>query len=164
MHCLNLRSVGPPLCHLIVALRLFSSIPATVQVLLEEGPTTYSLGDLRDATKLAQKIVQSYGMTDMGITMHAPKQRGLGFMKRSFEVSLIPVGCAKWPRMVDMGFFGAGAWYQAIVSNCTCETQHGQRVQGKKGGRIVEFICLVGLRGFKCCDFYLLLSLKGILH
>ena len=54
--------------------------------MLAEGPTTYSLGDLRDATKLAQKIVQSYGMTDMGITMHAPKQHAIGFMKRAFEV------------------------------------------------------------------------------
>ena len=54
--------------------------------MLAEGPTTYSLGDLRDATKLAQKIVQSYGMTDLGITMHAPKQHALGFMKRAFEV------------------------------------------------------------------------------
>ncbi len=59
------------------------------QVMLEEGPTTYSLGDLRDATKLAQKIVQSYGMTDMGITMHAPKQHAIGFMKRAFEVRLL---------------------------------------------------------------------------
>ena len=58
------------------------------QLLLEDGPTTYSLGDLRDATKLAQKIVQSYGMTDLGITMHAPKQHALGFMKRAFEVWL----------------------------------------------------------------------------
>ena len=56
------------------------------QVMLAEGPTTYSLGDLRDATKLAQKIVQSYGMTNMGITMHAPKQHAIGFMKRAFEV------------------------------------------------------------------------------
>ena len=56
--------------------------------MLEEGPTTYSLGDLRDATKLAQKIVQTYGMTDMGITMHAPKQHAIGFMKRAFEVRI----------------------------------------------------------------------------
>ena len=90
IHCLNVRSAEPPLRHLMLKLWLLSSIFANVQVLLEEGPTTYSLGDLRDATKLAQKIVQSYGMTDMGITMHAPKQRALGFMKRSFEVSLIP--------------------------------------------------------------------------
>lgn len=61
---------------------------ALAQVMLTEGPTTYSLGDLRDATKLAQKIVQSYGMTDLGITMHAPKQHAIGFMKRAFEVRL----------------------------------------------------------------------------
>lgn len=58
--------------------------------MLKDGPTTYSLGDVRDATRLAQKIVQSYGMTAMGITMHAPKQQGLGFMKRAFEV---------WPQL-----------------------------------------------------------------
>ena len=118
----------------MLKLWLLSSISANVQVLLEEGPTTYSLGDLRDATKLAQKIVQSYGMTDMGITMHAPKQRALGFMKRSFEVSLTPVGCAKWPQMVDMGSFGVGVWYQATGSRISAfEGQYGQRVQGKEG-------------------------------
>ena len=67
-------------------LRPFLTLTAHAQVLLEDGPTTYSLGDLRDATKLAQKIVQSYGMTELGITMHAPKQGALGFMKRAFEV------------------------------------------------------------------------------
>ena len=62
-------------------------------MLLDDGPTTYSLGDMRDATKLAQKIVQSYGMTDLGITMHAPKQHALGFMKRAFEVRLVALLC-----------------------------------------------------------------------
>ena len=68
------------------ALRKSFDMWRPAQVLLEDGPTTYSLGDLRDATRLAQKIVQSYGMTDLGITMHAPKQHALGFMKRAFEV------------------------------------------------------------------------------
>ncbi len=57
-----------------------------LEVLLEEGPSTYSVSDLRDGVRLAQKIVASYGMTEAGITMYAPKQRPIGFMKRAFEV------------------------------------------------------------------------------
>ena len=59
-------------------------------MLLEEGPSTYSVSDLRDASRLAQKIVSSYGMTEAGITMYAPKQRPIGFMKRAFEVRAWP--------------------------------------------------------------------------
>lgn len=50
-----------------------------------EGPSTYSVADLRDAVRLAQKIVASYGMTDAGITMYAPKHRPIGYMERAFE-------------------------------------------------------------------------------
>ncbi len=58
------------------------------QVLLPEGPTTYSIGDLRAAAQLAHKIVASYGMAipEVGIPMYAPKHRPPGFMKRAFEV------------------------------------------------------------------------------
>ena len=59
-----------------------------MQVLLAEGPNTYSVKDLRAATALARKVVASYGMTlaEAGIPMYAPKQGSIGFMKRAFEV------------------------------------------------------------------------------
>ena len=97
------------------------------QLLLEDGPTTYSLGDLRDATKLAQKIVQSYGMTDLGITMHAPKQHALGFMKRAFEVR----ASYKWNLLVPRGCLrdrSCGMLLQRPAVKGLCCTVHACRV------------------------------------
>ncbi len=75
-------------------------------MLLEEGPSTYSVSDLRDASRLAQKIVSSYGMTEAGITMYAPKQRPIGFMKRAFEVRapLLPPQSMKWSINLEFEF------------------------------------------------------------
>ncbi|CAL8467968.1 g7506 [Coccomyxa elongata] len=87
-------------------LRVIMAGRAAEQVLLEEGPSTYSVSDLRDASRLAQKIVSSYGMTEAGITMYAPKQRPIGFMKRAFEVNV---------DNIDRDLFGRavrGAMYQ----------------------------------------------------
>ena len=104
-----------------------------VQLLLEDGPTTYSLGDLRDATKLAQKIVQSYGMTDLGITMHAPKQHALGFMKRAFEVRL----SYQWNPYVPRGSLrdrSSGMLLQRPAVKGLCCTVHACRVLTMKNG------------------------------
>ncbi len=73
----------------------------SLQVLLGE-PCTYSIADLRDATGLAQKIVSSYGMTGTGITMYAPKQPPIGFMKRAFEV--------RTPRKHLLSGMGTALW------------------------------------------------------
>ena len=40
---------------------------------------------LQDAARLAQKVVTNYGMSDLGITVHAPPAGGSGFMRKSFE-------------------------------------------------------------------------------
>ena len=83
--------LGEPCTYSIAGLRgaagyrVFEGFARSLQVLLGE-PCTYSIADLRDATGLAQKIVSSYGMTATGITMYAPKQPPIGFMKRAFEV------------------------------------------------------------------------------
>ena len=42
----------------------------------------------QDAARLAQKVVSNYGMSDLGITVHAPPAGGMGFMRKSFEVRL----------------------------------------------------------------------------
>ena len=39
----------------------------------------------QDAARLAQKVVSNYGMSDLGITVHAPPAGGSGFMRKSFE-------------------------------------------------------------------------------
>jgi hypothetical protein len=54
------------------------------QVMLPEGPGTYSIRDLAAAGKLAQKVVANYGMTDLGITMYAPRGHA-EYNMRSFE-------------------------------------------------------------------------------
>jgi hypothetical protein len=60
------------------------------QVLLDEGPTTYAITDMKDAAWLAQKIVTDYGMTDLGITTYAFKHRNIALKMRSFEVGRSP--------------------------------------------------------------------------
>ena len=55
--------------------------------MLPEGPCTYSIKDMLAAGKLAQKVVANYGMTDLGITMWAPRDGPIEFGKRSFEVA-----------------------------------------------------------------------------
>ena len=55
--------------------------------MLPEGPCTYSIKDMLAAGKLAQKVVANYGMTDLGITMWAPRDGPVEFGKRSFEVA-----------------------------------------------------------------------------
>ncbi len=39
--------------------------------LQDRQPTTYSLGELVDASRLAHKIVANYGLSDAGITIWA---------------------------------------------------------------------------------------------
>lgn len=43
-------------------------------------------GGTQDAARLAQKLVSNYGMSELGITVHAPPAGGVGFMRKSFEV------------------------------------------------------------------------------
>lgn len=57
-----------------------------MQLLLREGPTTYSMGNMRDAMNMALRTVASYGLTAAGITLHVPNTSVSGFMKRAFEV------------------------------------------------------------------------------
>ena len=45
---------------------------AGLQVLWDDGPTTYSKQNMRDASDLAAKIVAHYGMTDQGLLLFVP--------------------------------------------------------------------------------------------
>ena len=56
-----------------------------LQVMLPEGPSTYSVGDMEAAGKLAEKVVANYGMTDLGILAYAPPPGRKEFGKQSFE-------------------------------------------------------------------------------
>ena len=55
--------------------------------MLGEGPTTYSMADMRDAMNMSLKLVASYGLSDAGVTLYAPSTTVSGFMKKGFEVS-----------------------------------------------------------------------------
>ena len=57
-----------------------------LQLVLREGPTTYSMADLRDAMNMAVRLVTSYGLSNAGLTLYAPPTSAAGFMKRAFEV------------------------------------------------------------------------------
>ncbi len=52
------------------------------------SPSTYGVTDLSDATRLATRLVANYGLSDLGITTYAPVPRRMGFMQRSFEVTV----------------------------------------------------------------------------
>jgi len=43
----------------------------------------------QDAGRLAQKVVSNYGMSDLGITVHAPPAGGAGFQRKSYEVGQV---------------------------------------------------------------------------
>jgi cell division protease FtsH len=52
-------------------------------------PTTYGVSDVRDATRLALRLVANYGLDPVvGITTYAPPPGRLGFMQKSFEVTV----------------------------------------------------------------------------
>ncbi|KAI3430488.1 hypothetical protein D9Q98_005083 [Chlorella vulgaris] len=51
-------------------------------------PSSYSNGDLSDATQLAVRVVSNYGMSGLGITSYAPMIGRSGPPKGNFEVSV----------------------------------------------------------------------------
>lgn len=61
---------------------------AAEEVALGEA-TTYGLLDLRDATKLALRLIANYGLDPVvGIPSYSPPTTGMGFMQKSFEVTV----------------------------------------------------------------------------
>ncbi|KAK9792719.1 hypothetical protein WJX73_003140 [Symbiochloris irregularis] len=69
-------------------LRVILAGRAAEDVMLKEGPTTYSMGNMRDAMNMALKMVSNYGLSDAGITVHVPNTDVTGFMTRAFEVNV----------------------------------------------------------------------------
>lgn len=61
---------------------------AAEEVVLPGGATTYSHTDLKDAARLAGKLVTDYGLSKAGITVYSPPSHGLGYGKRAFEVAV----------------------------------------------------------------------------
>ena len=69
-------------------------------------PSTYGVNDVRDASRLALRLVANYGLEpNVGITTYAPPTGRLGFMQKSFEVTV---------DNIDADLFGStlptGAW------------------------------------------------------
>ena len=111
-------------------------------MLLEEGPSTYSIGDLRDGTRLAQKIVSAYGMTDAGITMYAPKQRRIAFMKRAFEVRVV---LPLMPALRQVRLSGA------FLQSCFCRSLHHPAQRPSSAFEVRHFVCPVYSLASKAC-------------
>ncbi len=59
-----------------------------MQVALPEGPTSYSELALVDATALANKMVASYGLSALGITIYAPATQSSKQSGRQYEVAV----------------------------------------------------------------------------
>ncbi|KAL3161042.1 hypothetical protein ABBQ38_009425 [Trebouxia sp. C0009 RCD-2024] len=70
-----------------------------------EIPSSYSISDLKDATQLALKIVTNYALSDIGITTYAPPGSALGYMRKSFEVSVDNIDADLFGRGVPGGSF-----------------------------------------------------------
>ena len=52
-------------------------------------PSTYGVNDIRDASRLALRLVANYGLDPgVGISPYAPPSGRLGFMQKSFEVTV----------------------------------------------------------------------------
>jgi hypothetical protein len=61
---------------------------------------------VQDAARLCQNIVANYGMSKLGITTYAPPTGGaLGFMQKSFEVSVDNIDADLFGRGIRGGFF-----------------------------------------------------------
>eukprot|EP00887_Chlorella_sp_A99_P007243 scaffold2.g7243.t1 len=86
-------------------------------------PSTYGVADLRDATRLAVRLVSNYGLSGLGITPYAPVPSGLGYMQaggkrvwgwRSFEVTVDNIDADLFGNTIRGGGFQAGdaAWHR----------------------------------------------------
>ncbi|KAL0050459.1 hypothetical protein WJX82_011563 [Trebouxia sp. C0006] len=67
--------------------------------------SSYSINDLKDATQLALKIVTNYALSDAGITTYASPGQSLGYMRKSFEVSVDNIDADLFGRGVRGGSF-----------------------------------------------------------
>lgn len=78
-------------------------------------PTTYGISDVRDATRLAMRLVANYGLDPVvGITAYAPPPGRLGFMQKSFEVTVDNIDADLFVDTLDGGFFqpSDASWHE----------------------------------------------------
>ncbi len=59
----------------------------------------------QDATRLATRCVANYGLSEVGITTYAPVGPGLGFMQKSFEVTVDNIDQDLFGNMLSSGGF-----------------------------------------------------------
>lgn len=78
-------------------------------------PTTYGVSDVRDATRLALRLVSNYGLDPVvGITTYAPPPGRLGFMQKSFEVTVDNIDADLFGDSIPGGSFqpSDASWHQ----------------------------------------------------
>lgn len=78
-----------------------------VQVVLPGGPTTYGRASLAEAMTLAQKVVASYGLTEVGITMYASPGVASAGVRSNYEVSVDKIDEDMFGRGLDGGMYQA---------------------------------------------------------
>ena len=79
------------------------------------GATTYSVSDVRDATRLAMRLVANYGLDPVvGITAYAPPPGRSGFMQKSFEVTVDNIDSDLFGDSIPGGAFqpSDASWHQ----------------------------------------------------
>lgn len=57
-------------------------------MLIPEGPTSYGISALIEASGLATKMVANYGLTELGITTFAPPLHGSGNSGNKYETAV----------------------------------------------------------------------------
>mmetsp|Transcript_16982 Transcript_16982/g.42620 ORF Transcript_16982/g.42620 Transcript_16982/m.42620 type:complete len:855 (+) Transcript_16982:187-2751(+) len=91
---------------LLERIRVLAAGRAAEDVVFGPGyATTYAMGDIQDLWKLAEKVVTSYGMSDLGITTWAPPGRNVGFMQRNFEVHVDNIDADLFGNSIPGGMF-----------------------------------------------------------
>lgn len=76
-------------------------------MILPEGPTTYGRQALSDAQTLAQKIVASYGLSPIGITMYASPGFATDGQRSNYETSVDKIDEDLISKGMDGGMYQA---------------------------------------------------------
>lgn len=71
-----------------MVVRPHSKLGHWVQVLIPEGPTSYGIQALHEASGLAMKMVANYGLTEEGITTFAPPLQSFSDVGTKYETAV----------------------------------------------------------------------------
>ena len=130
---LRLASCDANLTHCATHVLTLQSV--LMQVLREEGPSTYGTQDLEDACDLAGKIVAHYGLTPKGLLLFVPPlaQRAraeAGVRANALGVSALPgadCSCASAVKRLAVRFCGWAPALQPLSALVVSMSPNAQR-------------------------------------